>query len=138
MSTFTKTSVSSAYSLTVTGGVTPPLSNLIVQPLVPSGILASSSYISEQLTPAIGILFNKSLQLADVLAMESTEQRDQIFKDLAISISTNGVAFFSQQDGLTPEGLAAVGLALGTLSGKPEASGLHIHPTQELGENGLP
>lgn len=136
MSTFTETSVDT-YSLTVTGGVTPPLSDLLVQPLVSSGILASSGYTSEQLTPAIGILFNKSLQLAEVLTMDDVK-RDAILKDLAISISTNGVAFFSQQDGLTPEGLAAVGLALGTLSGKPEASGLHIHPTQELGENGLP
>lgn len=46
------------------------------------------------------------------------------------------MAFFEDQADLTREDLATLGLALGTLAGKPESSTLHIHPTQELGENG--
>lgn len=48
------------------------------------------------------------------------------------------MAFFSAQDSLTPNDLATLGLLFGELSGKPSDSTLHIHPTQELGENGLP
>lgn len=54
------------------------------------------------------------------------------------TVALNGVAFFQAQDSLTTEDLAELALALGTAAGKPETSTLHIHPTQELGENGLP
>ena len=52
----------------------------------------------------------------------------------------NGVAFFQAQDDLTPKDLATLGTLLGANSGsaQPKESTLHIHPTQELGENGLP
>lgn len=45
--------------------------------------------------------------------------------------------FLPAQDALTKSDLAEVGLRLGQLAGHDEAA-LHIHPTQELGENGLP
>lgn len=48
------------------------------------------------------------------------------------------MAFFEGQEDLSAEDLGTLALVLGEASGKPADSTLHIHPTQELGENGLP
>lgn len=53
-------------------------------------------------------------------------------------VSHQGVAFFRDQQDLVREDLATLALLLGELSGKPEESTLHIHPTQELDESGVP
>jgi hypothetical protein len=51
-------------------------------------------------------------------------------------VSRRGVCFFRSQD-LTGEQLTRIGDKLGRLSGKPEASTLHIHPlTEETPELG--
>jgi hypothetical protein len=53
-----------------------------------------------------------------------------------VPVSRRGVCFFRSQD-LTGEQLTRIGDKLGRLSGKPEASTLHIHPlTEETPELG--
>lgn len=61
-----------------------------------------------------------------------------MLRDIAITISSHGVVFFAEQDDLSPEDLGRIALRLGELAGKPESSGLHIHPAQKLTETGLP
>jgi len=56
---------------------------------------------------------------------------------LLCTVSLHGVGFFPAQD-LEADDLAKIALLLGEAAGKPTESGLHIHPTQFLGENGLP
>ncbi|KAK4706020.1 hypothetical protein P7C70_g170, partial [Phenoliferia sp. Uapishka_3] len=91
-----------------------------------------------ELTPAVGVAFGRKVQLKSILNLEDEELKKKILHDIAIQISLNGVAFFEAQDELLPEDLGVLALALGEVSGKPADSTLHIHPTQELGENGLP
>jgi alpha-ketoglutarate-dependent taurine dioxygenase len=55
-----------------------------------------------------------------------------------IIVSYNGVAFFEAQDDLLPTDLAQLGLLFGSLSGPTTNGSLHVHPTQELSERGLP
>lgn len=120
---------------------TPPASihqGLKVAPLQLSGALADARYNSNILTPAIGVQFEKELQLKEILELKDVDKRRALLRDIAITISRNGVAFFKAQDALVPADLAALGLELGELVGKPADSTLHIHPTQELGENALP
>ncbi|GAA5903594.1 TauD/TfdA dioxygenase family protein [Sporobolomyces salmoneus] len=102
----------------------------------------STHYLDEQprirLTPAIGVQFEKEFQLKDVLALPEGEQRKNgLLRELAYQISAHGVAFFPSQD-LTPQDLETLALALGKASDAPVDSGLHIHPTSELNENGTP
>ena len=54
------------------------------------------------------------------------------------SVSLRGVVFFQDQHDIVPEDIGRLALRLGELAGKPEDSTLHIHPTQELSESGLP
>lgn len=90
-----------------------------------------------QLTPAAGLKFGPSVKLAKIIALPE-EQKDAVLRDLAIAISTHGVVFFEDQNELEPEDLGRIALRLGELAGKPESSTLHIHPTQNLTETGLP
>lgn len=57
---------------------------------------------------------------------------------ISLPVSLRGVVFFQKQDDIVPEDIGRLALRLGELAGKPEDSTLHIHPTQELSENGLP
>ncbi|KAK4704930.1 hypothetical protein P7C70_g1279, partial [Phenoliferia sp. Uapishka_3] len=131
-----------AYTLPLTGRATPPPPAsspfLRVAPLSPHGVLSLEEFPRQQLTPAVGVSFGKKVQLKDILGMEDKELRSKILHDIVIEISLNGVAFFEAQDDLSPDDLGVLALQLGELSGKPTDSTLHIHPTQELGENGLP
>ncbi|SCZ87441.1 BZ3500_MvSof-1268-A1-R1_Chr2-2g04907 [Microbotryum saponariae] len=123
------------YSLPLTGAVIPPSETaLLRQPLQPSGAIASRR--RTRLTPAIGVKFH-DLRLREVLDMSDKLEQRAILSDLAYEISLNGVAFFSNQDDLSADDLGRLALLLGEPAGKGDAS-LHIHPTQELGENGLP
>ncbi|GAA6054470.1 hypothetical protein JCM3770_001004 [Rhodotorula araucariae] len=91
-----------------------------------------------QLTPAVGLRFEKDLQLKDVLALpEGDERREAILEELSYLISLHGVCAFPAQD-LAPEDLERLALALGRASGAPADSDLHIHPTAALGEDGRP
>ncbi|ORY86712.1 putative TfdA family taurine dioxygenase [Leucosporidium creatinivorum] len=137
MQTITTTNTTT-YSLPLTGAVTPPsLAALAQQPLQPSGILDQATYPRQRLTPAIGIQFESGLQFKELLDMEDKVKQAALFKDLAHEISLHGVGFFPAQD-LEADDLARIALLLGEAAGKPTDSVLHIHPTQELGENGLP
>ncbi|KAK4047298.1 hypothetical protein OIV83_005476 [Microbotryomycetes sp. JL201] len=124
------------YTLPLVGARTPPQQpTLQVAPLKPTNAL--SHFERTQLTPAIGVQFEDKLQLKDVLNLQDKQQQLAILKDLAYNISFHGVAFFKNQD-LEPTDLTKLALLLGEAAGKPQDSHLHIHPTQELGEDGLP
>lgn len=66
------------------------------------------------------------------------EDRTLIHPCSVFAVSHRGVVFFQDQRELVPEDLGNLALRLGELAGKPSDSTLHIHPTQELSENGLP
>lgn len=74
------------YSLPLTGGVTPD-NNEVVLPLEPSGALdlLPGAAVSDRtrLTPALGVQFDKRLQLKDVLNMQDKKKRRAIMNDLA-------------------------------------------------------
>lgn len=53
-------------------------------------------------------------------------------RDLAITVSRRGVVFFRNQD-ISIDDQKYLANALGQLTGKPESSGLHIHPTAPAG-----
>jgi len=91
-------------------------------PLRTTGIL-DSQYKYEELTPAIGRLY-PTLQLKDII---HNDKADELIRDLAITISRRGVVFFKSQD-ISPEDQKFLTNRLGQLTGKPESSGLHIHP----------
>ncbi|BGP34157.1 hypothetical protein JCM10296v2_005972 [Rhodotorula toruloides] len=111
--------------------------DLKVQPLEFSGALNAKDYPREELTPALGDRFDAGVKLKEILALPK-EEGDGLLRDLAILISHRGVVFFQDQRELIPEDLGNLALRLGELAGKPSDSSLHIHPTQELSENGLP
>ncbi|BGP18515.1 hypothetical protein JCM10213_002970 [Rhodosporidiobolus nylandii] len=110
---------------------------LKAQPLQFSGALDGSEYPREELTPALGDRFAESVKLKELLALPK-EEGDAILRDLAILLAYRGVLFFQDQRDLVPEDIGRLALRLGELAGKPEDSTLHIHPTQNLSENGLP
>ncbi|ANB11826.1 Jlp1p [Sugiyamaella lignohabitans] len=93
-------------------------------PLKVSGAL-DTAYKFKEITPAIGREY-PDLQLKDVL--ENEEQ----LRDLAITISRRGVVFFRNQD-ITIAQQKKLADQLGKLAGKPETSGLHIHPVAPAG-----
>ncbi|BGP13487.1 hypothetical protein JCM10213_001760 [Rhodosporidiobolus nylandii] len=96
------------------------------------------AYPSYRYTPALGLIFERGIQLREFLQMEDGDERKEaLFEELAYAISLHGVCIFPAQD-LTPEELAQLALRLGRASGAPADSDLHIHPTAELGENGKP
>ncbi|ANB14238.1 Jlp1p [Sugiyamaella lignohabitans] len=89
-----------------------------------SGAL-DGAYKFDEITPQIGREYPEA-QLRDILNDESK------LRDLAITISRRGVVFFRNQD-LTIEEQKTLALQLGKLTGVPETSGLHIHPTAPAG-----
>ncbi|GAA6015075.1 hypothetical protein JCM10207_008721 [Rhodosporidiobolus poonsookiae] len=111
--------------------------DLQVKPLELSGALSEDKYPREELTPALGDRFGKSVKLKAILNLPK-EEGDAVLRDLAIIISYRGVVFFQDQNEIVPEDIGQLALRLGELAGKPADSSLHIHPTQELSEGGLP
>ncbi|GAA5935048.1 hypothetical protein JCM3775_004684 [Rhodotorula graminis] len=109
--------------------------DLKVQPLEPTGAL--DQFEREELATALGDRFAPNVRLKEILALPKDEG-DAILRDLAILISLRGVVFFQDQHDIVPEDIGRLALRLGELAGKPEDSTLHIHPTQELSESGLP
>jgi hypothetical protein len=103
-----------------------------VQPLKQTGVL--DQYESFDVTPVIGREFPKA-NLVDWL---NAPNSDALIRDLAITIAERGVVFFRAQDNLTNEIQKQLILRLGKLSGRPETSGLHIHPllNSERGDKG--
>ncbi|KAH8153022.1 uncharacterized protein LAJ45_02609 [Morchella importuna] len=102
--------------------------NKNLTPLVSTNSLASYPHISS--TPIIGTEFPSSVQLTSLLAS------DAFIRDLAILVSQRGVVFFRAQV-ITIEQQTELAARLGELSGKPDTSGLHVHPlTKEFSELG--
>lgn len=97
------------------------------KPLKLSGALDEKygQYKTEN-TPLLGTQFSKEVQIKDILKDEN------VLRDVAITISERGVVFFKGQDLTVDEQKEFVDV-LGKLSGKPETSGLHIHPTAPAG-----
>ncbi|GAA5889327.1 hypothetical protein JCM6882_000708 [Rhodosporidiobolus microsporus] len=111
--------------------------DLKIKPLEYSGALDRLGIPREELTPALGDRFPEQFRLKEILALPR-EEGDPILRDIAILISYRGVVFFANQDDIVPEDIGRLALRLGELAGKPESSTLHIHPTQDLSETGLP
>ncbi|KAJ6442391.1 taurine dioxygenase [Purpureocillium lavendulum] len=103
------------------------------KPAKASGVL--DQYESFDVTPIIGREF-PSAKLVEWL---NAPNSDELIRDLAITISERGVVFFRAQDDLTNDIQKELILRLGKLTGRPETSGLHIHPIlnseRELGGN---
>ncbi|MCJ1287774.1 hypothetical protein MMC26_007126 [Xylographa opegraphella] len=95
------------------------------EPLVSSGSLDRFTHLES--TPPIGREYPE-LQLSDLM---SSPERDQYTRDLAIVVSQRGVVFLRAQSGLTVEMQKEFIDLLGKLSGRPETSGLHVHPLIE-------
>lgn len=85
-----------------------------------------AKYNFKDLTPAIGREYPNA-RLADILKDE------ELLRDLAITISRRGVVFFRDQEDLDQESQKKLGNLLGKLTGKPESSGLHTHPSTNAG-----
>ncbi|EFX06123.1 taurine catabolism dioxygenase [Grosmannia clavigera kw1407] len=93
-----------------------------LKPLVYSGSLDHFSH--NDLTPCIGREFN------DLQAVDLLDADEQVFTDLAATISERGVVFLRDQQ-LTPEQMKQFCLRITRAAGCPESSGLHIHPLTE-------
>ncbi|KAI0916390.1 hypothetical protein AcW1_009813 [Taiwanofungus camphoratus] len=92
------------------------------EPLKPTGALDKYEHVD--LTPVIGREY-LNVQLTDLL---NAPNSDELIRELAIIISQRNVVFFRNQD-IDIEQQKLLGNKLGILSGRPQNSGLHIHPT---------
>jgi alpha-ketoglutarate-dependent taurine dioxygenase len=95
---------------------------------------ALDAYEKFDVTRIIGTEFKQGeVQLKDIL---NAPNSDDLLRDLAILVSQRGVVFFRAQE-LSHEEQKTLTQRLGVLSGKPDTSGLHIHPlTREFSEFG--
>ncbi|RQM08841.1 hypothetical protein DH86_00002965 [Scytalidium sp. 3C] len=87
-----------------------------------SGVLEQFEYFD--VTPVIGREF-ANVNLVDWLKAPNS---DELLRELALTISQRGVVFFRSQNDLTADLQKELVQRIGLLSGKPETSGLHIHP----------
>lgn len=115
----------------------PPLTMPIATPTFPVPLVFSNSLPKtySALTPAIGTEFAPETQVSSLL---SSSAPSTSIRDLAILVSQRGVVFFREQDLTTVEQRELVD-RLGKETGRPEESGLHVHPlggTNELGGGG--
>ncbi|KAL8280377.1 hypothetical protein RQP46_007294 [Phenoliferia psychrophenolica] len=79
------------------------------------------------LTPVLGTQINNA-QLGELI---DSPDSDALLRDLAILISRRNVVFFRNQgSALSDVHLKKLATKLGELSGKPQNSKLHIHPTE--------
>ncbi|KAJ5428733.1 hypothetical protein N7445_010187 [Penicillium cf. griseofulvum] len=102
------------------------LKSLERTPLKPTGVL--DAFESFDVTPVIGREFPNA-SLKDFL---SAANSDDLLRELALTISQRGVVFFRKQGGLDNLQKELI-QRLGELSGKPETSGLHVHPVVNSG-----
>lgn len=96
------------------------------EPLKYAGLL--DGYEHSDLTPAIGREY-RGLQVRAILAAPN---REDLIRDVAVTISQRGVVFLRAQD-VTPTEMRDFMEVLTRVSGCPENSGLHIHPLTEEG-----
>ncbi|KAJ4385570.1 hypothetical protein N0V93_009999 [Gnomoniopsis smithogilvyi] len=92
------------------------------KPLKLSGAL--DAFESFDSTPVIGKEFPK----ANLVEWLNAPNSDELLRDLAITVAQRGVVFFRAQNELTNDLQKKLILRLGELTGRPETSGLHIHP----------
>ncbi|KFY08380.1 hypothetical protein V492_06272 [Pseudogymnoascus sp. VKM F-4246] len=104
--------------------VAPVKSGMIKEPLKVSGALPPDYF---EVTSIIGREY-PTLQLSELM---NSPRRDEYIRDLAITVSERGVVFFRNQKDLTVAMQKEFIDLLGRLSGKPETSGIHIHPLLE-------
>ncbi|ORY12885.1 taurine dioxygenase family protein [Clohesyomyces aquaticus] len=101
-------------------------------PFKPSGALDRFGF--EDVTPVIGREFPTLNIVDDIL---NAGDKDDLIRELAVTISRRGVVFFRKQDNLTDQLQKELIHRLGQLTGKPSSSTLHIHPilngTSEFG-----
>ncbi|GAA6036491.1 hypothetical protein JCM8097_003532 [Rhodosporidiobolus ruineniae] len=96
------------------------------------------AYSPQRYMPALGLTYNGGIQLREFLKLpDGDPKKEELFEELAYSVSLHGVCFFPAQD-LNQDELEQLALRLGRASGAPADSDLHVHPTAELGENGRP
>ena len=128
MSTTTLTVTESLPSKLTLNGEASTSRNKFATPPKPSGAL--DAYESFDVTRVVGTEFKQGgAQLADLLKAPNS---DDLIRDLAILVAARGVVFFRAQE-LTIEEQKELTQRLGVLSGKPDTSGLHIHPlTREV------
>ncbi|KAL4898551.1 hypothetical protein BDV59DRAFT_190263 [Aspergillus ambiguus] len=81
-------------------------------------------YKSFNITPLIGTEFID----ANVAEWMKAPNSDDLLRDLATTVSRRGVVFFRAQNMMTDHLQKQLAQRLGALTGKPESSGLHIHP----------
>ncbi|KAM0747332.1 taurine catabolism dioxygenase [Meredithblackwellia eburnea MCA 4105] len=99
------------------------------EPLQRNGAL--DKYEHHDSNPVIGTEISGVQLSALIEAADGTAEGDAALRDLAVLVQQRGVVFFRGQDeALKPDELKKLANKLGTLSGRPEASGLHIHPTE--------
>jgi alpha-ketoglutarate-dependent taurine dioxygenase len=97
-------------------------SNGIKLPLQSNGSL--DGYNFHDLTPCIG----RDFRSANLVDMMNAPNSDELLTELAYTISSRGMVCFRKQDNLTNELQKKLILRIGALSGRPQTSGLHIHP----------
>jgi alpha-ketoglutarate-dependent taurine dioxygenase len=86
------------------------------------------SYTFRDSTPAIGREF-ENLQVVEILNAPS---RDQLIRDLAVTISQRGVVFLRNQE-VNPLQMRELMESITALAGCPSSSSLHVHPLTEEG-----
>ncbi|PVH69979.1 taurine dioxygenase family protein [Cadophora sp. DSE1049] len=94
-------------------------------PLKKTGVL-DSAFEFEDVTPVIGREYPSARIVEDILGAPNA---DELIRDLAITISERGVVFFRSQTSLTDDRQKELILRLGSLTGRPPSSTVHIHPT---------
>ncbi|CAK7212873.1 hypothetical protein SCUCBS95973_001608 [Sporothrix curviconia] len=100
------------------------------KPLQQTGILDQFAYF--EVTPCIGREFS-GVSLVDWLRAPNA---DELLRDLAIVVAERGVVFFRGQTDLDNDLMKELTQRLGVLSGKPEGTGLHIHPVSNASRDG--
>lgn len=128
MSTTTLTVTESLPSKLTLSGDASTSRNKFSTPPKPSGAL--DAYEKFDMTRVVGTEFKQgAVQLADLLKAPNS---DDLIRDLAILVAARGVVVLRAQE-LTLEEQKELTQKLGVLSGKPDTSGLHIHPlTREV------
>lgn len=86
------------------------------------------SYTFRDSTPVIGREF-ENLQVVEIL---NAPNRDQLIRDLAVTISQRGVVFLRNQE-VNPLQMRELMESITALAGCPSSSSLHVHPLTEEG-----
>jgi len=103
--------------------VTQTTEKWIKEPIKPTGIL--KQYDQVDITPSTGTEFTK-LQIKDLL---NAPNSDELFRELAFTISNRGVVFFKDQNDLTLAQHKEFVKRVADATGRPKECGFHVHPS---------